>query len=140
MYLFSPTTLGFYPSEMKDEYQRYGNLPADVIEVSDSVRDKYNFVVPDGKQLGCKNGRPAWVDIPPLTREERIVAAEQVRQQLLAHADITMLDWRTELMLGEISDANKATLSAWLAYKNDVKSVDVTIDPEHVSWPVPPEV
>ncbi|GAL52077.1 TPA: tail fiber assembly protein [Citrobacter farmeri] len=140
MYLFSPTTLGFYPSEMKDEYQRYGNLPADVIEVSDSVRDKYNFGAPEGKQLGCKNGHPAWVDISPLTREERIAAAEQVRQQLLAHADITMLDWRTELMLGEISDANKATLSAWLAYKNDVKSVDVTTDPEHVSWPVPPEV
>ena len=140
MYLFSPTTLGFYPSEMKDEYQRYGNLPADVIEVSDSVRDKYNFVVPDGKQLGCKNGRPAWVDIPPPTREELITAAEQVRQQLLAHADTTMLDWRTELMLGEISDANKAKLSAWMAYKNDVKSVDVTTDPEHVSWPAPPEV
>lgn len=140
MYLFSPTTLGFYPSEMKDEYQRYGNLPADVIEVSDSVRDKYNFVVPDGKQLGCKNGRPAWVDIPPPTREELIAAAEQVRQQLLAHADITMLDWRTELMLGEISDANKEKLSAWLAYKNEVKSVDVSTDHAHVSWPVPPEV
>ena len=140
MYLFSPTTLGFYPLEMKDQYQRYGNLPADVIEVSDSVRDKYNFVVPDGKQLGCKNGRPAWVDIPPPTHEELIAAAEQVRQQLLAHADITMLDWRTELMLGEISDANKEKLSAWLAYKNEVKSVDVSTDHAHVSWPVPPEV
>ncbi|HCB1864667.1 TPA: tail fiber assembly protein [Citrobacter amalonaticus] len=140
MYLFSPSTFGFYPSEMKDEYQRYGNLPTDVIEVSDSVRDKYNFVVPDGKQLGCKNGRPAWVDIPPPTREELIAAAEQVRQQMLAHADITMLDWRTELMLGEISDANKEKLSAWLAYKNEVKSVDVSTDHAHVSWPVPPEV
>lgn len=76
---------------------------------------------------------------PPPTREELIAAAEQIRQQLLAHADATMLDWRTELMLGDISDANREKLSAWLAYKNDVKSVDVTTDPEHVSWPVPPE-
>lgn len=42
-------------------------------------------------------------------------------------------------MLGEISDANRAKLSAWVAYKNDVKAVDVTIAPEHVNWPVPPE-
>ncbi|MGX8902594.1 tail fiber assembly protein [Citrobacter werkmanii] len=72
---------------------------------------------------------------PPPTREELIAAAEQERQKLLAHADAVMLDWRTELMLGEISDASREKLSVWLAYKNEVKSVDVTIDPEHVNWP-----
>ncbi|EMM6697123.1 tail fiber assembly protein [Citrobacter freundii] len=76
---------------------------------------------------------------PPPTKEELIAAAEYERQQLLTHADAVMLDWRTELMLGEISDTNRAKLSAWLAYKNEVKSADVTTDPEHVSWPVPPE-
>ncbi|EFQ7999859.1 tail fiber assembly protein, partial [Salmonella enterica] len=81
---------------------------------------------------------PAWADIPPPSREELISAAEQMRQQLLAHADAVMLDWRTELMLGEISDANRGKLSAWLAYKNEVKAVDVTTDPENVNWPVPP--
>ncbi|MEY5966026.1 tail fiber assembly protein, partial [Salmonella enterica subsp. enterica serovar Corvallis] len=68
-----------------------------------------------------------------------IAIAEQVRQQLLTHADAVMLDWRTELMLDEISDANRAKLSAWLAYKNEVKAVDVTTAPENVNWPVPPE-
>lgn len=76
---------------------------------------------------------------PPPTCEELIVAAEQVRQQLLVDADYTMLDWRTELMLGDISDANREKLSVWMAYKNEVKSVDVTTDPEHVIWPVPPK-
>ncbi|TKV18808.1 phage tail protein, partial [Citrobacter sp. TBCS-14] len=28
----------------------------------------------------------------------------------------------------------------WMAYKNEIKAVDVTTDPEHVNWPVPPEV
>jgi hypothetical protein len=32
-----------------------------------------------------------------------------------------MLDWRTELMLGEISDTNRAKLSAWLAYKKGLR-------------------
>lgn len=76
---------------------------------------------------------------PPPTHEELIQAAEFERERLLKHADDVMLDWRTELMLGEISDANRAKLSAWLAYKNDVKSVDVTTDPDHVNWPAPLE-
>ncbi|EAX5861800.1 tail fiber assembly protein, partial [Salmonella enterica] len=70
---------------------------------------------------------------------ELIQLAENKRQQLLSHADAIMLDWRTELMLGEISDANRAKLSAWLDYKNEVKAVDVTTDPEHINWPVQPE-
>ncbi|MDE8821178.1 tail fiber assembly protein [Citrobacter freundii] len=77
---------------------------------------------------------------PPPTHEELIQAAENERQRLLTAADAIMLDWRTELMLGEISDANRAKLSAWLAYKNEVKSWDIKTDPENVNWPVPPVV
>ncbi|EAM9517181.1 tail fiber assembly protein [Salmonella enterica] len=80
-----------------------------------------------------------WVTDTEAQYAAAITQAENERQRLLKHADAVMLDWRTELMLGEISDANKAKLSAWLAYKNEVKSVDVTTDPEHVSWPVLPE-
>ena len=95
---------------------------------------------PEGKTIGVgTDGMPAWVDLPPPTQEELISAAEQVRQQLLAHADAVMLDWRTELMLGEISDANRGKLSAWLAYKNEVKTWDIKTDPENVNWPAPPE-
>lgn len=75
---------------------------------------------------------------PPPTHEQLIQAAENERQRLLSAADAIMLDWRTELMLGEISDANKAKLSAWLLYKNQVKDVDVTTDPDNVNWPVAP--
>ncbi|EDV7623096.1 tail fiber assembly protein, partial [Salmonella enterica subsp. diarizonae] len=62
------------------------------------------------------------------------------RQRLMTHADKVMLDWRTELMLGEISDANRDKLSAWLDYKNEVKAVDVTTDPEHINWPDIPKM
>ncbi|ECJ4667803.1 tail fiber assembly protein, partial [Salmonella enterica subsp. diarizonae] len=70
---------------------------------------------------------------------ELIQVAENERQRLLTHADKVMLDWRTELMLGEISDANRDKLSAWMAYKSEVKTVDVTTTPDNVNWPVPPE-
>ena len=77
---------------------------------------------------------------PPPTHEQLIQAAENEQQRLLAAADAIMLDWRTELMLGEISDANRGKLSAWLAYKNEVKTWDIKTDPENVNWPVPPVV
>ncbi|EJB1248286.1 tail fiber assembly protein [Salmonella enterica] len=80
-----------------------------------------------------------WVTDIEAQHAAAITQKENERQQLIKHADAVMLDWRTELMLGEISDANRAKLSAWLAYKNEVKSVDVTTDPDHVNWPVPPE-
>ena len=95
---------------------------------------------PEGKVRIVKAGQPAWADIPPPSHEELVQTAECERQRLLINADAVMLDWRTELMLGEVSDANRAKLSAWVAYKNEVKSVDMTTDPEHVNWPVPPEV
>ncbi|MDM2917916.1 tail fiber assembly protein, partial [Citrobacter sp. Cpo032] len=64
MYLFSPSTLGFYPIEMKEEYLTNGSLPSDVIEVSDSVRNEYNFAPPEGKQLSSSQNMPVWIDIP----------------------------------------------------------------------------
>lgn len=76
---------------------------------------------------------------PPPTQEELIQAAENERQRLLAAADAVMLDWRTELMLGEISDANRAKLSAWLAYKNQVNAVDINEAlNEGFNWPQVP--
>lgn len=141
MYQYSPSTNSFYPDDLLSVYEEAGTLPNDLIPVSEDVFREFTATPEPGKvRVAGSDGLPAWGDIPPPTHEELIAIAEQVRQQLLAHADAVMLDWRTELMLGEISDANRAKLSAWLAYKNDAKAVDVATDPEHVNWPVPPEV
>ncbi|HIH5453639.1 TPA: tail fiber assembly protein [Citrobacter freundii] len=94
--------------------------------------------IKEGLMLITRSEAMAIVNPPP-THEELIVAGEHVRLQLLAHADTIMLDWRTELMLGEISDANRAKLSAWLLYKNQVKAVDVTTYPE-INWPPEPNL
>ena len=48
----------------------------DVIEVSDSVRNEYNFAPPEGKQLSSSQNMPVWIDIPPATREELIADAK----------------------------------------------------------------
>ena len=137
--LFSASTVGFYDYDRKEVYERAGNWPDDLIEIDHELHLQFCGTAPSGKKLGAVNGMPGWVDIPPPTREELIATAENERQRLLAHADAMMLDWRTELMLGEISDTNRTNLSAWLTYKNTVKLVDVKTDPNHVIWPELPE-
>lgn len=127
MKYYSPSLNGF-PDKQTD----------DSIEISEEVWRELLNEIYSGRELFNDDGMPA-TRMPQPTQEQIIAAAENERQRLLAYADAVMLDWRTELMLGEISDANREKLSAWLAYKNEVKSADVTTDPEHVIWPVPPE-
>ncbi|WP_410752250.1 tail fiber assembly protein [Citrobacter youngae] len=100
------------------------------------IRSGYTTVAPSTQYDKWDGSK--WVTDADAQRNAAIADAEKLRSQLLASADKVMLDWRTELMLGEISDANKAKLSAWMAYKNEVKAVDVTTDPEHVNWPALP--
>lgn len=140
-YIWDATNVCLLAYLLKDEYKAAGMWPENGVDVSDEVAAEFTGQPPEGKTIGVDaDGMPAWVDLPPPTREELISAAEQVRQQLLVHADAVMLDWRTELMLGEISDANRAKLSAWLAYKNEVKRWDIKTAPENINWPFPPEV
>ncbi|EOE3467059.1 tail fiber assembly protein [Ewingella sp. CoE-038-23] len=139
-YVYSAASNSFYPLTLKESYEDAGEWPVDGVEVDDTVFSEFQNPPPGKIRITGENGFPSWADIPPATREELIAAAEQERQKLLNHADAVMLDWRTELMLGEISDANRAKLSAWLAYKNEVKTWDIKTDPENVIWPVPPVV
>ncbi|EKM0566278.1 tail fiber assembly protein [Escherichia coli] len=134
MYLFSPSTLGFYPIEMKEEYLTNGSLPSDVVEVSDSVRNKYNFTPPEGKQLSSSQNMPVWIDIPPATREELIADAEREKLRLKAVAD-DEISWRQDAVDAGIATAEEtAALSEWKKYRVMLMRVD-TAKPV---WPTPP--
>ncbi|WP_446896622.1 tail fiber assembly protein [Citrobacter freundii] len=134
MYLFSPSTLGFYPIEMKEEYLTNDSLPSDVIEVSDSVRNEYNFAPPEGKQLSSSQNMPVWIDIPPAAREELIADAEREKLRLKAVAD-DEISWRQDAVDAGIATAEEtAALSEWKKYRVMLMRVD-TAKPV---WPTPP--
>lgn len=66
--------------------------------------------------------------------------AESKRQELLAAANETVADWRTELQLDVISDDDKASLVKWMAYIKALKAMDlsnVTDEDsyESIEWP-----
>lgn len=76
---------------------------------------------------------------PPPTYDELIISVERTRADLLAAADAMTADWRTELLLGDISDNDKESLSNWLAYKRDVKAIPVEVAiVDGFKWPALP--
>ncbi|EMQ3425113.1 tail fiber assembly protein [Escherichia coli] len=138
LYYFSASNNGFYAQSLKDSvYEPAGAWPADAVEMSDDDYKTYSGQAPEGKILGSGDGGvPAWVDIPPPTREESIAAAEQKKTELLKTAQDTIINWQSKLLLGIISDEDKASLIKWLAYIDALNAVD-TANP---NWPDPPSV
>lgn len=137
MYLFSKTTLGFYPADDKQAYINVGTLPDDVIEVDDNVRNTYNAQAPEGKKLDVdSDGMPVWTDLPAPTASELIAQANIKQTSLLTAAKNTISLWQSELLLGIISDTDRAKLTAWIAYIKAVQAIDTTKLP--VIWPVQP--
>ncbi|NUL36315.1 tail fiber assembly protein [Kosakonia sacchari] len=137
MYLFSKSTLGFYPEASKEDYVKAGSLPDDVIEVSDEVRDEYNFSPPAGKKLGVDaEGHPVWVS---RTKQELIENALTYKQFLneQAVAFITSKQWPGKAALGRLKDDEKEQYGIWLDYLDALEALDVTAAPD-LNWPATP--
>lgn len=135
IYYYSPSENGFMPGNEKGKYVNAGTWPGDAVEVDEATFTTFTQAPPEGKILGTVDGLPAWVDLPLPTREEAIATAEQKKSDLLIAAQATIINWQSKLLLGVISDDEKTSLIAWLAYIDALNSVD-TANP---NWPDPPE-
>lgn len=137
-YLFSNNA--FYPLALQHLYIDAGTWPDSGVWVESDVFEAFTVTPPPGKMRSQDEaGGPIWIEVPPLTDEERLASIERQRQQLLSLADVVTSDWRTELALGDISDADREKLSAWMAYKREVKSVKAgDAVAEGFKWPPKP--
>lgn len=137
-YYFSPSTLSFYPFEIFDSYKASNSLPDDIVEVTDDTFQAYSVAPPVGKTRGVDtSGQPVWVDLPPLTQAELVAQADAVKQVLISSAKDTISIWQSDLLLGGISDDDKASLIAWIAYIKEVNAVDTSKAPD-ITWPAKP--
>lgn len=135
---YSPSLNTFFLAEFMPRYEGAGTLPDDAISVTDDIYAEFSGDPPEGYvRTAGSDGFPIWAKVPPLTHAEQVIVAEQYRQSLLLDVDAVTSDWRIALMLGDISDADKASLSEWMAYKKEVKAVDVSGAPD-ISWPESP--
>ncbi|HBN5712207.1 tail fiber assembly protein [Morganella morganii] len=137
-YLFSATENAFYPYELRESYEAAGTWPEKGIDVDESVFFEFTQNVPDGKMRDSdKKGNPVWVDIPPLTHEQYVAIAESQKQALIAEATQKTQLWQTQLMLGIITDEDKASLKEWMLYVQKMQAVDPSLGAD-VVWPTPP--
>ncbi len=131
------------PSFISEDWRKDGTYteeswPSDAVLVSEEEAETYWMTAPpEGKQLGAIKGKPAWIDIPPPSQDELIMAAERKRAFLLREAQETISLWQTELQLGIISDEDKASLITWVNYINALKSIDTSVM-EEIAWPEKP--
>ena len=132
MYLFSQTTLGFYPEIEKQKYIDAGTLPKDLIEVSAETRKIYNSLPPEGKKLGSDDsGLPFWEELSVLDLTEQ---NNQLRQQLRMFAD-SEIAWRKDAYDGGEALAEEiADLDSWKKYRVLLMRVDTAAP----VWPVAP--
>lgn len=129
----------FLPIALQDEFEKNGVWdPKQGVFVAED--EFITYTRPDSERILATdaNGYPVWVDRPPLTHEEEVKAAERKLQGLLAIADATTSDWRTELALGIITDVDKNKLMSWMLYVKSLKSIDIQSAPL-IDWPESPD-
>lgn len=102
-----------------------GEYPADTTPLKPSTAwDKW-----DGEK---------WVTDPVKEKAASIKAAEERQATLISEANSVTQAWQTQLRLDMITDADKASLMAWMKYVQDVQAVNVQEAPA-VTWPQKPQ-
>lgn len=141
MYFYSKKMNSFVYGPWKEAYERAGTWPDDAVEISDEIFHSVIKGKEEGKTVVCgDDGFPTLADAPMDWGR----AAESKRCRLLNEANKITSDWRTELQLETISDADKASLIKWMAYIKALKSLDFTAIKDEaennaIKWPVAPE-
>lgn len=137
MYLFSKSTLGFYPENLLEDYIKAGSLPDDVKEVADEVRNKFIVSPPPQKKLGAdENGDPVWVD---WSKEEFLIGAETKKKYLIEDvvSYINSRQWPGKAGLGRLKDDEKNRYILWLDYLDALDALDLSTAPD-IEWPEEP--
>ena len=138
---FSPALNAFIPAAWKnDGTYNDETWPVDAIEATDAEVSVYwRQTPPNGKQLGVVDGRPAWVDIPPLSSEQEKALADQQKVLLLNAATAKIVIWQTKLLMGrKLTDNETVQLNNWIDYIDSVTAIDTATAPD-ISWPALPE-
>ncbi len=108
----------------ESEINELGELPDGVTTIAPDVEfPKWN-----GKK---------WVTDKAEKKAADIAAAEAQKQYLIAEASQKTQLWQTQLILGIITEEDKASLKEWMLYVQEVQAVDPSLGAA-VVWPTPP--
>ncbi len=110
--VYSPSENAIYNAALYESYIKEGTWPQDGIEISDEDVVRFNGGnKPTGKMLGMVSGALAWVDEPPLSPEQKISDAENMKATFRAKAD-SEISWRQDAVdAGIATDEETSTLT-----------------------------
>ena len=139
-FIFSALNNAFYPLELQSRYVEAGSWPEDGIEVNDEIFKEFTGEPPVGKVRGVEDGFHCWIDVPPPTRDELIVAAVLEKQVRTGQANDYINDkqWPGKAAIGRLKGDELAQYNLWLDYLDALEAVDTSSAPD-INWPVPPE-
>ena len=102
-----------------------GDYPADTTPLAPATAwDKW-----DGEK---------WVTDADAQQAAAVSEAARQKSTLISEANSVTQAWQTQLLLGIITDEDKASLTAWMKYIQAVQAAEITTAPV-ISWPEKPE-
>lgn len=138
-FIFSPSENAFYPNSLMANYVAAGSWPKDGIDVDDAVFYEFTGEPPAHKIRAVDDdGCPVWSDIPPVTHEMAVAAAEEKKSMLILGASESITPLQDAVELGMATDAEKSRFDAWRKYRVLLTRVDTSLAPD-VNWPDVPE-
>lgn len=139
-YSFSPSQVLFYANSLRESVYEPNELwPSDAIDIDDKTMMIYTSQPPEGKTLGSVGGRPAWVDLPPPTQEELVLAAELYKTALRNKADAKIAPLQDSVDLDMATEEETMLYSAWRKYRVLLNRVDTSTAPD-IEWPIQPDL
>lgn len=111
---YSAKNNGFYPYSLIEEYTKAGNMPGDLVEITEHW---YVYLL-DGQSRGKiispnEYGSPVLSDPPEPTKDELISAAEAQKQRLMADATAAVAPLQDAVDLGIATETEIAGLQEW---------------------------
>ncbi|EPM2799852.1 tail fiber assembly protein, partial [Yersinia enterocolitica] len=137
--LFSPSLITFIPDYMVQDESYPPEISNNLVVVTDEELGTYwRQLPPIGKILGVAIGRPAWVDLPPLTHDELVASINAKKSQLKSVAD-SEISWRQDAVDVGYAEGNEVTeLAAWKKYRVLLMRIDA-LKTADITWPQLPE-
>ncbi|ELS8065595.1 tail fiber assembly protein [Escherichia coli] len=139
---FSPASKSFYLQELLPEYEDAGTLPDDVIEITRETYEQFLGLHPEGKEIGAdSSGRPIWINSPPPSKEDEMLAAEMKKISLVSEVNtyINTHQWPGKAAIGRLKGYELEQYNLWLDYLDALELVDTSSAPD-IEWPTPPVV
>jgi len=139
-YYYSAKNNGFYPGDLKSDYESSLNgWPDDAVVVSESDHKKLLDGQSSGKVISSNSdGYPVLSDRPEPTQEELTAAAEMQRDELKSEATEKIILLQDAVDIGDVSDTEKESLIAWKKYRISLNRLDLSAAPD-INWPAKPE-